>query len=680
MLDEAPQPSPGDERERERLRALRDYGVLDTPADPIFDDLTALAALICGTPISLVSLVDEDRQWFKSHHGLPAQQTPRSLSFCSHSIREKTDIMVVEDATKDPRFSGNALVTGNPGIRYYAAAPLRTPEGHGLGTLCVIDVKPRHLTPEQLDALRMLAKQAMSQFELRRALNALRQSEERFECVARAVSDVVWDWDLRTGKVWWSDSMLKVFGHAKGAFSENIEFRNSLLHPEDRHRVLYHISGAIERGEATWNEEYRFRRADGSYAVVQDHAQLMRDSQGTAYRIVGGMSDFTERKQLEAQYLRAQRIESIGALAGGIAHDLNNVLTPILMSVGLLKERLSGDPAALGNIAILHSSAMRAANLVRQVLSFARGTEGVRKATSIQNVLNEALRLVRETFPRDITVHCEFAAEAWMVNGDATHLHQVFMNLLVNARDAMAERGGTLTISVRNAVLDRADCAPYKRAAGDYVIATIEDTGAGIPPEIMDRIFDPFFTTKPHGQGTGLGLSTVHGIVASHGGFTRVASTVGKGTRFEVCLPAISRTQLSSTEAASHRPELGRGELVLLVDDEAAIRSVASLALTLHGYEVVTAENGMDALTVFRANSEKVAAAVIDSMMPVMDGATCATELLRLKPDLPIIGASGVNQTLPYRGAPMVRFFLPKPYTGDALLSAVRAAIDAPAR
>jgi PAS domain S-box-containing protein len=665
--------------ESERLRVLHDYGVLDTDIDPVFEDLTALASRICQTPISLISLVDADRQWFKSHRGLEVRQTPVSLSFCAHTIREPHNAMVVQDATRDPRFRTNALVTGDPNIRFYAGVQLRTADGHALGTMCVIDRKPRTLTEEQMEALQILARQAMSQLELRRAVNALRTSEHRFECVARAVSDVIWDWDLRTGKIWWSEGLETTFGYSRESMLQGLDSWSVQVHPEDRERVVDGLHRALASVETSWQNEYRFRRQGGAYAIVQDRGQILRDQHGNAYRMVGGMTDLTERKQIEAQYLRAQRMESIGALASGIAHDLNNVLTPILMAINILEARLADDASALTNLRILERSTIRGAELVRQVLSFARGDEGVRQMTNVAEVLEEATRLATETFPRSISIERQSSKDLWPIYGDATQLHQVVMNLLVNARDAMPQ-GGSLCATACNAHLRDAECAPFKKRGGPYVIVAVRDTGIGMSPEILDRIFDPFFTTRPHGVGTGLGLSTAHGIVASHGGFVRVTTALGQGSTFEVCLPAAPKSQALAMAADSAKPQQGRGELILLVDDETSIRTIAAQTLQTHGYRVLTAENGLDALNVFSLHGQDIEAAVIDLMMPVMDGIALAVELRKLRPHLPIVATSGVHATAVVDSVALE--VLPKPYTTESLLRQLRAAIDktAPSR
>jgi PAS domain S-box-containing protein len=658
--------------EHDRVRVLREYGILDTPADSVFDDLTTLAAKICGTPVSLISLIDRERQWFKSHYGIATSETPLSVSFCRHTIRGTTP-MIVEDATQDSRFSDNELVTGDLHVRYYAGVPLLTKEGHALGTLCVIDREPRQLSADQIEALQVLTRQVMSQFELRRALADLRLSENRFASVARAVSDVIWDWDMVRQTVWWSEGFFTAFGHDRET-TDRLEMWDQYLHADDRTRVVDGIMRAVKSGETTWKDEYRFRRRDGSYAFVHDRGQIMRHPNGAAYRMVGGITDLTERKQLEAQYLRSQRMESIGALAGGMAHDLNNVLTPILLSISLLKDVVAHDAEGKERLDTIEASARRGADLIRQVLSFARGLEGIHSPTSVADVLNEAVRLAQRTFSTSIRMVVETPADLWMVRGDGTHLHQIFMNLLLNARDAV-EPAGTIFVSARNAELSDAVCDPYEVKGGLYVVVTVRDTGTGIPPEIMDRIFEPFFTTKKQGAGTGLGLATVHGIVSSHRGFVRVTSELGAGATFEVCLPADRSAQAAARAVDTTREKIGRGETILLVDDEELIRSIAKQTLRAAGFRVLTADNGADALAVYREYSDQIKLAVIDMMMPVMDGTSCVEELRKNNPHLPVILASGIPPGEDVATRLGVKHVLAKPYTTSVLLGAIRQAL-----
>lgn len=623
----------------------------------------------------------------------------------------------------------------------------------------------------------------------RRAEQRVRESEERFRLVARATSDVIWDWDLRTDEAWWSEGMETLFGHSLDSLEPDSDSWTNRIHPADRERVVGGIRRSIESSDETWSDRYRFAKADGSYAQVLDRGFVIRDDEGRAIRMVGGMSDetehrealrqleeqaallekardaiivreldhtvvywnpsaeeifgwsaeealgrtmdelvkrdpegfreamtqvleegewagemqkvrkdgipvvvearwtllrdeegrpqrilsidtdITEKQKLMAQFLRAQRMESIGTLAGGIAHDLNNILAPILMSIGLLREEVEAEELQ-ETLETIEVSAQRGADLVRQVLSFSRGVEGSRVPVDLIRIVDDLDRVVRDTFSKRIYFERHLPEDLWRVRGDPTQIHQVLMNLVVNARDAMSD-GGTLEVSAENVELDphyvvmREDVEP-----GPYVRISVSDNGAGIPKEILGQIFDPFFTTKEVGKGTGLGLSTVAAIVDSHGGFVDVYSEERKGTTFKLHLPA-SR---GDVEERDERPEpelkRGDGELVLVVDDEASVRDITRQTLKSFGYRVVTASDGAEAVGIYGKRKEEIDVVLTDMTMPIMDGSATIRALKKLNPKVRIIAASGLGANEGVgRAADMgVTHFLPKPYTAETLL------------
>jgi PAS domain S-box-containing protein len=509
---------------------------------------------------------------------------------------------------------------------------------------------------------------------------ALRESEQRFKMVARAVSDVVWDWNLTTNKVWWSDTFQSVFGYSLDELEPGMESWAKRVHPDDYQRVFNGIHQTIASGENAWGAEYRFRRKDGKYAVVQDRCQIMRDAAGHAYRMVGGISDHTERKQLETQFLRAQRMESIGTLAGGIAHDLNNVLAPILMSIDLLKIDSGENPQRLQLLETIQVSARRGADLVRQVLTFARGVDGQRVAVNLRHVFTDLEGIIRETFPRNIQLSIQVPTNIWPIIGDPTQLHQVLLNLAVNARDAMPN-GGALTFVTENVTIEAEETGPANAlSAGTYVQLKVSDTGCGVPPEIRDRIFEPFFTTKDQGKGTGLGLATVHAVVKGHGGAIHVDSELGNGTTFTIQLPADAALRAGSR--APFAPELprGRNELVLVVDDEVSIRNITRQTLESFGYRVLTAQDGAEGVALYARYKQEIALILTDIMMPVMDGATMVETLFRHDPGAKIIGTSGLNAhgDVIKAASAGLQHFLPKPYSTQSMLKLFRTVLDTP--
>jgi len=369
-------------------------------------------------------------------------------------------------------------------------------------------------------------------------------------------------------------------------------------------------------------------------------------------------------------------MESIGTLAGGIAHDLNNVLTPIMLSLELLKEEHK-DEQSQRMFTILERNTERGANLIKQVLSFARGVEGERKPLQIMNHISEIEKVLKETLPRNIEIKTDRPKDLFSIYGDATQIHQVIMNLCVNARDAMPD-GGKLSVSAENLFIDENYARMHTEAkVGSYVVIAVSDTGIGIPPEILDRIFEPFFTTKNFGKGTGLGLSTAHAIVKSHGGFINVYSEVGKGTTFRVYLPGV-KTEMQNVEEQQPELPLGQGELVLVVEDEDPIREVTISTLEKYGYNVLAADDGADAVALYAQNKDKINVILMDMMMPVMDGEASIRVIRRINPEVKVIVVSGLadKDKLAKLERTHAHILLQKPYTANRLLKAIHEVLS----
>ncbi|HEY9618498.1 MAG TPA: PAS domain S-box protein [Microcoleaceae cyanobacterium] len=640
------------------------------------------------------------------------------------------------------------------------------------------------------------AEQQAELAERKQAEIALRQSEERFHLIAQVTNDAVWEWDLLTDRVWWNEGMQTLFGYCPSQVEPGIAWWYDRIHPHDFDRVFTHIHEVIHSSASFWSDGYYFQCADGRYVYVSDRAYIVRDADGNLRRMIGGMTDMTERKQveenlaaqaevlqnqaqlldladnailvrdmdnritfwnrgaerlygwtreqalgrcshellqtksttpiatiqrqllehhywhgelthirhdhkpttvtshwalqrnqagepiaileinsditekkaLESQVLRAQRMESIGTLAGGIAHDLNNVLTPILSSAQLLlMQERSADHKRQQLLEIIQNSARRGADLIKQVLSFARGVEGKRTILQTRHLISEIRQIAQETFHKSIDLHLNIARDLWLVSGDATQLHQVLMNLCVNARDAMPE-GGHLSLSATNLWVDQQYAQMNLDArVGPYVVITVTDTGMGIPPDALDRIFEPFFTTKELGKGTGLGLSTAMAIVKSHAGFVEVRSEMGQGTEFKVYLPAVN------TDEPLALPEdevpIGQEELILVVDDEAAIRESNQVSLEAYNYRVLTATDGIDAIAVYSEHKHEIQLVLVDLMMPTLDGAAAIRALKRINPQVKLIAMSGLvsSSQMPTAINGDIHAFLPKPYTANEL-------------
>jgi two-component system, cell cycle sensor histidine kinase and response regulator CckA len=448
--------------------------------------------------------------------------------------------------------------------------------------------------------------------------------------------------------------------------------------------LLYRDPAAFDRATAAvlesgeWSGELEHLRKDGTIITAEGRWSLVRDDDGVPRKILSINTDITERKKLLGQFLRAQRMESIGTLAGGVAHDLNNVLAPILLSIAMLKED-TDDPATLEILDTIEASARHGSEMVQQVLGFARGLDRSDVRVELAGIIRDLGRFVRDTFPKDISLVQEIPDDLWALTGDATQLHQVFMNLFVNARDAMPS-GGTIAIHAENVELDDHYAAMSSQAsAGPHVMVSVSDTGAGMAAEVVDQIFDPFFTTKEVGQGTGLGLATVAAIVRSHGGFVNVYSEPGSGTTFRLYIPARDVATDEAEPEDSHAPPRGKGELVLVVDDEQSIREIARRTLEAFGYRVITATDGADAIAVYARRGNEIDVVLTDVVMPIMDGPATIRALRRMDSDVRIIAASGLGA---HGGVARsvdegVTHFLAKPYTAEDLLETLHRVLQA---
>jgi two-component system cell cycle sensor histidine kinase/response regulator CckA len=447
-----------------------------------------------------------------------------------------------------------------------------------------------------------------------------------------------------------------------------------LLYPPDSQEYADAQAQLLATGQ--WYGELTHLTRDQRTITVASHWTLMRNEHQQPKSILVVSTDITEKKQLEAQFLRTQRMESIGTLASGIAHDLNNILTPILASAQLLQIKRSDlDERSLQMLKSMEINAKRGAALVRQVLSFARGVEGKHMILHLEHLVLELKHIIEQTFPPNISLSLQIPADLWVIVGNATQLHQVFMNLCVNARDAMPQ-GGTLTISAQNLFIDETNARKYLDAENDcYIVITVADTGVGISPSQIDRIFEPFFTTKAIGKGTGLGLSTALGIIRSHGGFIHVDSELNQGTQFQVFLPAINI--LEQIEYPHHGREGEQRELILLIDDEDSIRGVSQFSLEAQHYRVLSAEDGYQALHLVSEHQEDIALVIVDVVMPTMDGVLMLQEIQQRYPQIKVIVTSGLAIRHELARANLkIDEFLPKPYTVKELINTVQAVLD----
>jgi two-component system cell cycle sensor histidine kinase/response regulator CckA len=517
-----------------------------------------------------------------------------------------------------------------------------------------------------------LARAIRYAIERSKAQAALHESDARFHQVVENIPEALWMFDVKTRRVVYvSPRYAEIWGQSDAQLRASPHAWLESIHPGDRDRVRQ-AAAAMERGGGQ-GETYRIVRPDGAVRWIRHRTFAVRDESGGVRRLITLAEDTTERKKLEEQFLRSQRMEAIGTLAGGVAHDLNNILAPVLMTAELLTARAvtERDRELLSMMA---RGAQRASDTVKQLLLFSRGAEGQRGLVQFRHLLKEMAGIMRETFPREIAIVEEPEPNLWPVIADATQLHLVLMNLCVNARDAMPN-GGTLTIGAANVQLGPNDLHIHDDARPcRYAVLTVADTGHGISPEIINRIFDPFFTTKELGSGSGLGLSTVVGVMRSHGGFITVYSELGRGTIFKGYLPAAGESALSALDQTPPPAALGRGELILVVDDELAIRESTREILEQHQYRVILAADGRDAMNVFLKERENVRLVLTDVMMPVMGGIALVRALRALEPKLKVIATSGLDNEgkRTELAALGVADVLVKPFQAAQLLSALR--------
>jgi two-component system, cell cycle sensor histidine kinase and response regulator CckA len=483
--------------------------------------------------------------------------------------------------------------------------------------------------------------------------------------------------DLEREVLFWNQGAVKLYGWSA---DEALGKKAHELFQLDSDTVLKCMGGLLAKGG--WSGQMKHRRKDGTEADVTSRWTLVRDEDGGEPKsILLINTDITETKKLESQFLRAQRLDSLGTLASGIAHDLNNILSPILMATGMLRDSLDEDGQKM--LQIIESSAERGAGIVKQVLTFARGAEGERVPLNPKHFVSEMVKVMFQTFPKNLDIQHNVPSDLWFITGDATQLHQVLLNLCVNARDAMAEKGGALRVACENVEVDEHVAATNPGAQfGPHVCISVTDTGSGMTPEVMEKIFDPFFTTKEQGKGTGLGLATVIGIVKGHKGFITIQSQVGQGTTFKVFVPANREARTAKKKQEDTSFLRGKGELVLVVDDEAPVREAIVSTLEANGYRCYTAEDGTDALALYFERRTQIAVVVTDLHMGIMDGITLVRSIRKVAADTKIIVSSGhihkENQaTLNGLG---VTSFLEKPYSAEKLLRSIKALLAEPAR
>lgn len=679
--------------EAARLKALHRYEILDTDPEQEFDDITLLASHICGTPIALISLIDEKRQWFKSKVGMTESETSRDIAFCAHGILQ-TEWFVVNDAQADERFAANPLVTGNPRIRFYAGAPLITPDGHALGMLCVMDQVPRELGAEQKMALQALSRQAVAQLELRRGLTELRQTVAQLkqakeelkwktaflEAQANSSLDGILVVDEQGRKILQNQrfiALLKIPRHIADEKTDENRLRwvsDATRNPKqfaERVQYLYSHPGEVSRDE--------IELKDGT--ILDRYSSPVVGEAGKHYGRIWTFRDITEPKRLEAQLFQSQKMDTVGKLAGGIAHEFNSILTAIIgQSELLLFDLPAGSPLAESATEI-SKSAGRAANLTRQLLAYGRRQFLQPEILDLNQLVVGMEGIFHLLLGGDADIQVIPAPGLQAVKADAGQIEQVIVNLVINAREAMS-KGGKLTLETANVSFDPESVSRYPELKpGDYVMLAITDTGKGMSVEVKAHMFEPFFSTKEVGQGTGLGLSTCYGIIKQSGGHISVYSEPGRGTTFKIYLPQ-AESQPKTPARPSASPDLPRGtETILLVEDDPALREMATTLLRRLGYTVLAAANGIDALNLRQQpDTGQVDLLFTDVVMPHMSGKELSERVQALYPHTRILFTSAytenaiAHQGVLNKGVALLQ----KPFTPSALARKLREVLDQP--
>jgi PAS domain S-box-containing protein len=595
-----------------------------------------------------------------------------SAGSCGTAAFRRSAVMV-EDIATDTLFTDFRALAAEHGLRACWSMPIFDVQHRMLGTFAVYRKEPGLPTEHHrrlIDIGIHMAAICLSRHETERLLR------DQASILDKA-GDAIAITDSQNRVTFWNQSAARTFGWTA----------NEAIGREDVDLFGHNASAEIQAARSAteknleWRGEIRLQDRQGKPLVMDNRITLLRDDEGRPQGRLWIATDITERKRIEEQFFRAQRLESLGMLAAGIAHDLNNVLAPIFLAAPMLRDHVQ-DPSDLRMISTLEKSAERGAALVRQILGFAQGADGEHRPLHLKHLLRDIATFVGETFPKSIRLETDIKNDLWRVKANPTQLHQVLLNLCVNARDAMLA-GGTLSLKAENILIDASSSDDHQGVCpGAFIAFQVEDTGVGIPPDVLARIWEPFFTTKGIDKGTGLGLSTVRGIVESHSGVITVHTTPGQGTRFRVYLPALDQAQESGSISIP-APEIprGNGEWILVVDDEASIRNMSATMLSRQGYRVLTAADGAEAIALFTPRSKEIQLVITDLSMPNLDGAGLARVIRRLNSGVKIIAVSGLADgqrgELPTQN--FTDFFLHKPFRSEALLKMTHEILNAKA-
>ena len=515
--------------------------------------------------------------------------------------------------------------------------------------------------------------------ERKKAEEKLRQSERNLAEAERIGNTGSWDYDVASDTAVWSENMFRIFDVDRELPKELVfkQFVETLVHPADRTHILSALQDALT-GKRPYDLEYRIVKKDGSIRHIHALAETLRDEQGKVIRMIGKVEDITDRKHLETQLRHAQKMDAVGALAGGIAHDLNNILNVIIGYGTMVMNTMEADSVSKGRMNEVLAAAERAAVLTKRLLTFSRKQLDEVKPIDINESVIGIRKLLAGIIGEDIDFQLDLENRNLVVMADAGQIEQVLMNLVANARDAMPNGGRLMIGTGLQEIDDEYIAANGYGTPGVYALITVADTGCGMDTETQKKIFEPFYTTKSMGEGTGLGLAISYGIIKQYNGYIKVYSEPGNGTLFKIYLPLLEEAASLEKKTEASVSVKGGNETVLVAEDDASMRKLTRIVLESFGYSVITAEDGEDAITKFMENRDRIDLAVLDMIMPKMNGKEVSEALRKMNPRIKIFFVSGYtmaiikNKELTESGFD----FIHKPIRPQDLLIKVREVLD----
>ena len=533
---------------------------------------------------------------------------------------------------------------------------------------------------EERDGLEALVEKRTSELvranlELKENLARLAESEQRYSRAVRGTNDGIWDWDLVTGEHYLSPRWKELLGFAEDELANHADTFFSRLHPDDVRMVRAELDAHLCAG-APYDIEMRLRTKDDLYLRFRSRGQAEWNERGEAVRMAGGITDITERGEMEEQLRQSQKMEAVGQLAGGVAHDFNNILTVIAGYANILRMDMNPDHKQSELVEQIIAAAERAAQLTRGLLAFSRKQAMAPQKMDVAEIVQRVEKFLVRVIGEDIHLKTELLADPLPVFVDLGQMEQVLINLAANARDAMMANGGVFTISTGLLDVD-ASAAPFCGAPGRYAVVTVSDNGKGMDAETEKRVFEPFFTTKEVGKGTGLGMAIVYGIVQQHKGFIKVSSEQGEGTTFTIYLPIIDDRPAVWFEKAVPAPPAAGTETILVAEDDPSVRNLVDMVLTKFGYQVILAEDGQEVVDSFLANRDKIGLILMDIIMPKKNGIEAFAEIKKMQPEVKVLFTSGyTSDFIQSRGMQAGVELLMKPVQPVELLRRVREVLE----